>query len=1124
MTRLLLLLTGLAILHAQEFRGTLSGRVVDSQEAVIAGVAVVAVNVETGSKNETRSGADGSYSLPFLTPGTFLLTAEAPGFKAYRRDGVLIGTNARVAIDIRLEIGQIAETVTVHAETPLLNTSTAALGQAIDQRQVENMPMNGRSPLALAQLAYGVTPNSDLRQARPYDDSRQSDFSIGGAPSTRNELLLDGSPDPTASGTIAFSPPVDAVTEVKVELFQADAAYGHTGGGTVNMVTRSGTNSLHGSAYDFNQVSLLAANQFFTNKAGQPRPVTRYNQWGVTAGAPVMLPRVLDGRNKLFFFFAYEGIRTGLPLPTTLTVPTAAERTGDFSSLLAAGPSYQLYDPLSGVREGTRVRRTPFEGNVIPTNRIDPIARKILGYYGLPNQAGRADGGANFLSNQVTKDTFSSYLGRLDWNASERHKVFFNFRNNDRLLLRDNYFDNIASGTGLNQYNWGTTLDHVWTATSNMVLNTRFSWARNTEFRVITSEGFPFTELGLPPNLAAASQAPAFPVVSISGYTTLGSGSRLKNPNDTFQIFSALTRHTGSHALKLGTDLRMNRFSSVTRSNAAGNFSFGNNWLVGPLDNAAAAPIGQGLASFLLGMPTGGSFDLNAAQTVQASYFAVFVQDDWRACRNLTLNLGVRYERDLPTTERFNRSTSGFDLTTPSPISAAAQAAYARNPIPEVPASQFRTPGGLLFAGPDHRALYETGAAYFSPRLGFAWKPSYSGKTVIRGGAGVFFFPLGRRGIDQTGFSQSTQLVPTLDGYLTPSATIANPFPNGIQQPTGSSLGLATNLGRGVGYTVPQQVNPYSVRWNFGIQRELSSGMVFEIAYLGNHAVHLENNRALNFVPRQYLSTTGVRDQATIDRLTANVTNPFAGLIPDTNLNGSTIQRQQLLVAFPEFSGVTQRSTPEGSSYYHSLQARVERRFSHGFQFLANYVVAKQMERRSRLNDSDLFLEKRVSTEDRPQRFVLSGSWDVPLRGNRLLNGWNLNAMFTWQPGRPLAWPEVIYYGGDIALDARNVDATFDVTRFNRNSRDQLASNIRTFPTTFSSLRSDGENNINLAVVKNTKILEKLNLQYRCEFFNLLNRTSFSAPVLSPTNSSFGTITGQENLSRSVQMALRLVW
>jgi hypothetical protein len=267
---------------------------------------------------------------------------------------------------------------------------------------------------------------------------------MGGAPARTNELLLDGAPGATGNNRVAFNPPVDAVEEVKVETFQADAAYGHTGGGTVNVVLKAGTNGLHGTAYNFNQVSRLAATPFFTNRASLKKPVTRYNQWGINSGGPVIIPKTVDGRNKLFFF-AYEGIKDAFPEPLTNTVPTAAQRQGDFSQLLSVGATYQIYDPSTGVREGTRIRRLPFSGNLIPVNRLNAVAKNYLQFYPLPNQPGRADGQDNYLANTVRRDAFNSELGRLDVVLSERHKLFFSFRHNEATLSRGNLFDNIAT-------------------------------------------------------------------------------------------------------------------------------------------------------------------------------------------------------------------------------------------------------------------------------------------------------------------------------------------------------------------------------------------------------------------------------------------------------------------------------------------------------------------------------------------------------------------------------------------------------------------------------------------------------------------------------------------------------
>jgi len=333
----------------------------------------------------------------------------------YDRSGIQLGANERVAVDIELAIGQMTETVSITAEAPVLTTTTASTGQVISTRQIENMPLSGRTPLALAQLAFGVTPTDDPRFTRPFDNAGPAGFSMGGAPSRSNELLIDGAPDTTGDNRVAYNPPVDAVAEVKAESFQADAAYGHTGGGTVNVVLKSGSNQFHGTLYEFNQISNTAATPFFTNKAGGRKPTSRFNQYGGTFSGPVMIPKVVDGKNKLFFFFAYEGIKDALPAPATSTVPTPAQRSGNLSSLLAVNASYQVFDPATGVAEGARVRRQPFPNNIIPANRLSPIAQNYLRLYPDPNQPGRPDGQDNFVSlTNGERNDFYNYLGRLD--------------------------------------------------------------------------------------------------------------------------------------------------------------------------------------------------------------------------------------------------------------------------------------------------------------------------------------------------------------------------------------------------------------------------------------------------------------------------------------------------------------------------------------------------------------------------------------------------------------------------------------------------------------------------------------------------------------------------------------
>lgn len=1145
-----------ALLSAQEFRATISGRISDGQGAVVAGVKVTATQLGTEAKFESTSDSDGLYTIPFLPPATYRLAAEAAGFKRYVRESLPAGANERLGIDIQLEVGAVTETVNVTSEAPVLQTATASQGQVITSAQIDNMPVSGRTPLALAQLAFGVVPNTDPRFTRPFDNAGPSGFSMGGAPAQINELLLDGAPDTTGNARVAYNPPMDAVSEVKAEAFQADAAYGHSGGGTVNIITKSGTNQFHGTLYEFNQNSAFNATPFFTNKAGAKKPVSRFNQYGGSFSGPVAIPKLFNGRNKLFFLFGYEGVRDALPAPTTNTMPTDAERTGDLSALLNVGSIYQIYDPLTGVAQNGRVARQPFPNNIIPSSRISPIAQKYLQYYSKPNQPGQANGQANFLSNtDGERNRFYNTIGRLDVNLSDKQRFFFTARNNLRVGSGGNGFgksvyDNPTAGNYLQRLNWGLTFDHVYTVGPTFLVNSRVNWTRFVEPVTNFSLGYDSTSLGFPAYLSAAAPRKVLPRVSFSTFTALGDTGGTELPFDVFQIFESFTKLRGKHTLKFGFDLREYRESQLSAGYSNGTFVFGNNWTNGPLDNSPTAPIGQDLAAFLLGMPTSGQYDINAWRQNKNRYYSFFLQDDFRVSSRLTLNLGLRLEGETPTTERYNRTINGFDNTTASPISAQALAAYAANPIAEIPAGQFKVNGGPLFASSSNRGIYKTPKANFSPRIGFAWSPGFISKTVVRGGVGIYYFPYGVIGNNAPGFSQTTPFVATNDGYLTAASTLANPFPGGIQQPSGSALGLATFLGKNITFYDPNPGYAYSTRWQMSVQRELFPNTLFEIGYIGNKAVKMPVDHNFNGTPLQYLSLSPNRDQATIDRLSQNVPNPFAGLLPGTSMNGSVVARSQLLGAFPQFfgaNGVQGYGFTDGSSYFHALDARIEKRFSKGFLMLVNFQKSKLIEKRSRLNDMDPLLEKRVAAEDRPYRLVWSGTYDLPFgkgkavmkNANRLLDfavgGWNLNLITTVTTGTALNWGSdtrgitpaagnVIYYGGPLNLNSHNVDNSFDVTQFNRVASQQLQWNRRFFPTRFSNLRADSVRQVDFSVIKSFRITESLRMTYRCEFFNSTNRAIFNAPDLVPTSSTFGKITSQANTPRRIQMALRLVF
>ncbi len=740
MPRLVVVLLATAgLVFAQEFRATITGRVTDATGAGVANARIVATKTDTNTRSETASALDGSYALALLTPGPYQIIAEASGFKKYIHSDLQISTNQKIVENIALEVGPSAESVTVSSDAPLVNSVTASVGQVISPRDVENLPMNGNTPLALARNALGVIPKQKhlLNQVKPYDTGSAVDISLGGANAGSNEYLLDGIPNmSSASRQGGFSPSMEAVNEVNVELFQSDAAYGDTLGGTINITTKSGANQFHGSAYEFNQTSALAAGQWFQNAAGIEQEVTRSNQYGVTIGGPVLVPKVFNGKDKLFFFFAYEGFKDSRPGTTTGAVPTAAERNGDFSALLALGPSFQLYNPYTAVLSNGKVTRLPLEGNKVPQSYINSIAKQYLQYFPLPNQPGKPGGENNYVVATPSINDFSSWLGRIDLAVGAKNKLLFSLHESSYTNSIADIFQNLASG----QYNgmdiWGGIVDDVHAFSPTLVLNTRFGFIRSVRNSFIKSDGFDPTTLGFPSYMASYSQRLAMPRISFSdAYTGLSTSPGGVSQFTSYQWFTTLQKVKGSHILNAGFDLRRYDANSLDPGYSSGTFTFGTDWITAGTGSPAPS-FGGSMAAFLMGLPSSGQYDVNTAYAYRSYLFGYFLQDDWRVKPNLTVNLGLRIEHETPIVERYNHIVNGFDPGALNAVAQAAAATYAKNPIPQLPISAFSATGGLTFASPSDRSGYSLPRFFSSPsswdRLGALRLAEYRAPRRLR--------------------------------------------------------------------------------------------------------------------------------------------------------------------------------------------------------------------------------------------------------------------------------------------------------------------------------------------------------------------------------------------------------
>ncbi len=730
---------------------------------------------------------------------------------------------------------------------------------------------------------------------------------------------------------------------------------------------------------------------------------------------------------------------------------------------------------------------------------------------------------------------------RIDQNFSERNRMFLRL-DYDKWFERENlWYNNPTTGIDNHRTNRGLALDEVYVFSPTTILNVRYGITQQDFPETQESRGMDLSTLGFSQNLLnlLPKDLVTFPKTTFSSFrgfaeTSVGDGT---NTGIVHSLNASLTTLHGNHSFHYGADVRLYRaFAARYPYDVTPQLTFSSTYTSGPLNTSPAAPFGQDMASFLLGVP-GGQMTRSASYATQEFYTGLFLQDDWKVTPKLTLNIGLRLEHESPETERFDRSVKGFDYTAVNPIQAQALANYAAGtPIPELPVSAFQVLGGLRFTGGGSgRELWSQQAVALLPRIGLAYQ--LDSKTVFRGGYGIYYDTLGtnRSPAIQTGFSASTPIIASYDNGLTYNATLANPFPTGLIAPAGASGGLATNLGQALTVYPLDRVQPYTQRWSFGVQRELPGSFLVEGSYVGNHSIRVQVNRELNASNPAYLSRTGARDQSTINFLSQTFPNPFYGL---SSVYGRTITRSDLLRPYPEFGSI-QEMEPIGFGWYHALQAQVVKRFSRGFTLNVAYTFSKNLDAVSYLNTSDTQPWYGISTTDRPHRLVLSGIWELPFgRGRALashvpkaldyaIGGWQLDGVVSRQSGAALTWGNIIFNGdiNDIPLPKgeRSVDHWFNVDAgFNRSSSQQLASNLRTFPLRFNGIRGDGQALWNFSAIKGFPVNDRLRFLLRLDCFNCMNHPNLNDPVVTPTSATFGSITGQDGFAREFQVSGRI--
>ena len=1162
-----MVLAAVATGFAQEFRATVRGKIVDSNQGALPGATVTLRNTDTNEMATAVTNAEGAYTLPFLRPGRYEMTVELQGFQKHTRSGMVLQVNETATINVEMAVGGVTEVVSVTAESPLLETSNASRGTVIDSARVAELPLQSRSPMALATLVAGVTYNAQAIYLRPFDNGALADWSMNGGQNRNNEFLLDGAPNNANQGgnNIAYVPPAEAVQEFKVSTNSYDAQYGRTAGGVVNMSLKSGTNSFHGVGYYFMRRKELAANSFLLNSRNQPRTDQYIDQYGFSVDGPIW-------KNKTFFLFTAEKYREGTPAPLNSTTPTPAMKRGDFSGLVdAQGRLITIFDPATGRDVNGVWTRNPFPGNIIPPDRISATAKAIMQYYPDPNYttAGVAPWQNNLdYPEHFNKDLFWNWVFKIDHNFGEKDRAFFRWGENERNEVRNT--TPIRSGPAQNgqlplwRANRAIVGDWVHIFGPGTVFNLRGSYTYFLEWSY-SEEGIGFDSTEFWPS-SLVSQMPSsaiggiFPQVNMEEFVQLSRGSS-PNRNRNYTLQPNLSMARGAHNIRTGLDMRWTNVYNENYNNSGGNISFTRQFTRSTL-NSTSVLEGNAFASFLLGAPSSGNVDVNPTPHYQWLFVAPWIQDDWRVTSKWTLNLGFRWDFNGSVKEADNMLNYAFDPTIVNPVSARVG-----QPVM----------GGIRFVGvdgaPDRPWKYDKNN--YQLRVGTAY--ALNEKTVFRAGFGKYFLNPTSQSFNN-GFSQTTPLIASNDGGRTPTYALANPWPSGIQPAAGSSLGPLTFLGRGPSFSNPDFIVPNVHQFSAGIQRELPYRISLDVTYAGSRSSDIEGNfGGYNEPSAAFQAPCDVTlggSRSLCDQL---VTNPFyqvPGFEGTARFTNPTLSRFELARPYPAFTGFNKNSLNLGRMTYDSLQFVANKRWAKGVTINVGYTwVPRWTEEGANtttgignayVDEVSLLKNSGPYFSHREHRITASGVWELPWYRNQrgfagyLLGGWSIAPAFVYQSGQPWTMPGNV----DLApgVDLKQVAMSGDkdgqfiygvkpcVSQRQSNGTYALLSvstaygctepyfviretyQRRTAMFRYDEFRRPSYWQVDVNLAKTTPITSKVRFQLRLEAFNLFNSPMYDEREYNQTVTSadFGRInrnlTGQSNFQRFIQLGFRLIF
>ncbi len=1142
--------------------GSLSGSVRDASESPIANATVTLTQPATGFNRTAQTNETGLFTFTYLQPGVYNVAASSPGLAPQTREGVRLEVAQTVRLDFALQVGSTQQRIEVNASADLIQPDTSSLGTVINERSVNELPLNGRNPLALVALVPGVVPQGQSQQnAAGTNNSAYGNFQIGGGVTNQSAFVLDGISLIVPFGhAVELIPSQEMVQEFKVQTNNLSPDLGEFSGGVVNLTSKGGSNALHGEGYEFLRNKVLNANNFFNNRSGVPTGAFTQNQFGGTLGGPVVIPHVYNGHDKTFFFTNYEGFRLRQGQPLLLSVPTQAERSGDFRGLTDSnGNPLNIYNPFSTNTISPR-QQVQCNGvlNVICPSQINPVSQKLLSLWGLPNIPGALNSPVNnWAGNASSGGNTDQGTARLDQYVSEKQRIFLRYTYWKDTDLAVDPFGNGTYAGGIGTPEWYSThhisLADTYTFSPTTIGDFRVGVMRFSYMRSPETAGLDLTTIGWPSflNTQIPSAVRTLPNICVSEFNEFcggNTGSVLDSFDTNYEINPSLTTVQGKHTLKFGMQLRVSRQNYIQTNNGTGGYNFDSGYTSAvPLQSGG----GSGFASFLFGAVQNGSVQEPAATASQLIYRAFYLGDTYKVTDKLTLNIGLRYEITGPWSERYNR-ISYWDQNALNPVGQ------------QVGLGTFGKVG--LVATPAHpdRTAVATNYNELSPRVGLAYQ--LTPKTVIRTGYGIVWLPIDvnlNSAPDHDAINAITDsMITSNNGNVSPYNVLSNPFPNGITPPPQRSPGYQQALyGQSVLTQSPDNLLGYTQQWNFDIQRQLTSKALVDIAYAGAKGTHLPlQNYDTNYLTVQQLSLG--------TSLTESVPNPYYGKVPSTSpLDTPTIARGRLLLPNPAYGNIQFASQGMADSSYNSLQAKFESRFGAGGTLLAAYTYSKLISNAEGLTPwlesnwqagfqywGNLKNERSLATFDVPQRLVVSYVLDLPVgRGkkylsnvhgvtNALVSGWGIDGILTLQRGTPLYLGTVNNLTGNYDGGSR---PNFDKAACphgagvsgSRESRLNEWFNPSCFslpaPFTYGNvgrtlnLRNDGVHNLDFALFKRTDFGPegRIRFELRAEAFNLLNTPQFGYPNMTIGQpGQTGVVSNQANNPRLIQFGSKLVF